>query len=56
MKTDAPKQVTWIIAVILGILGILGHYGYLPAAAAYDFLLLIGGWALLALGSVVEGL
>ena len=56
MKTDAPKQATWIIAVILGILGILGHYGYLPAAAAYDFLLLIAGWALLAAGSMLEGL
>ncbi len=34
MKLNAPKQITWIIAVVLGASGILGHV--VPIA---------GGWA-----------
>jgi hypothetical protein len=56
MNLSAPKQITWIIAVILGIVGILGQYGVVAAASAYASWLLIIGWALLAIGTAVEGL
>jgi len=46
----------WIIAVILGILGILGQYGVVAAAAPYAAWMLIIGWALLAVATMIEGL
>jgi hypothetical protein len=56
MNLSAPKQITWIIAVILGILGILGQYGVVAAAAPYAAWMLIIGWALLAVATMIEGL
>lgn len=55
MNLSAPKQITWTIAVVLGILGILGQYGVVAALAPYAIWMLIIGWALLAIGSMVEG-
>lgn len=56
MKLNAPKVITWIIAVILGLLGLLGHLGLIDALATYDFWLAFIGFALLALGSYFSGL
>jgi len=37
MKLSAPKQIVWIIAVVLGILGILGTFISIPFVSAYAF-------------------
>ncbi len=55
MKLSAPKQVTWIIAVILGVLGLLGSVGVLvPAGIAFWLTFL--GFAVLAVATFVEGI
>jgi hypothetical protein len=50
------RFVTFIIAVIIALLGLLGHLGIISAVAAYDFWLVVVGFVILALGSLIKGL
>jgi hypothetical protein len=57
MKLSAPKQITWIIALILGILGVLGTVASIPViSGALAFWLVVIGLALLLLATFVDGL
>ena len=57
MKLSAPKQITWIIALILGIVGILATLVALPVIApALGFWLVVAGWALLLIATITHGL
>lgn len=56
MKTNAPKQVTWLIAVVLGVLGIAGKMVPIGEIAPYSFWLVTAGFAALALGCVIKDL
>ena len=55
MKLNAPKQIVWIIALILGIVGILGYLADIPAITpAIAFWLVVVGWALLLIATVMR--
>lgn len=56
MSLSAPKQITWIIAVVLGVIGILGKVVPIAAVAAYAFWLVTIGFILLALATLLKGL
>ena len=57
MKLSAPKQITWIIALILGILGVLGMVApTLPLIGGLAFWLVLVGLALLLLATFIDGL
>jgi len=57
MKLSAPKQITWIIAVILGVLGVIGGLvETLPILGEYGGWLVFAGFALLALATLLDGL
>jgi hypothetical protein len=57
MKLSAPKQITWIIALILGIVGILASLTTLPVITpAIGFWLLAAGWALMLIATITKGL
>jgi len=56
MKLNAPKKLTWLIAVILGAAGLLGSFVAIPVLSAYAFWLVFAGLVLLALASFVKGL
>jgi hypothetical protein len=56
MKLSAPSQVIWIIALILGIVGILGAMGVIAALATYAFWLVVAGWVLLLIATVMRGM
>ena len=56
MKTNAPRFVTWVIAVILGVLGIIAMFVVIPKISAYAVGLLIAGFVILAIANVVKGL
>lgn len=56
MKLNAPKQIVWIIAVIVGVLGILGHFVVIPFVSAYAFWFVVVGFVLLALATLLKGL
>jgi len=56
MRLNAPKVVTFWIAVALAALGFLASQGVLSGLAAYDFWLVLAGFVLLALGTLLKGL
>jgi hypothetical protein len=56
MKLNAPKNVTWWIAVVLGVLGILGNYMAIPFVSGFAFLFVAVGFVLLALATYLKGL
>ncbi len=56
MKLSAPSQIVWIIALILGIVGILGSMGVVAALATYAFWLVVAGWALLLIATLMRGM
>lgn len=57
MRLSPPKAITFWISVALGLLGLLGNFGILGTAiAGFAFWLTFLGFALLAVGLMVEGL
>ena len=55
-RLNAPKQTTWIIALILGIVGILANLASIPVITpAIGFWLVVVGWAMLLIGAVASG-
>lgn len=58
MKLNAPKNITWIVAVILGVLGILGGLGIIAIAplVGYSFWLVTAGFVILAVSTLLGGL
>lgn len=56
MNLNAPKNVTWWIAVVLGVLGILGSLVTIPLVSDYNFLFVVAGFVLLAIATLLKGL
>jgi hypothetical protein len=57
MKLSAPKQVTWIVALILGIVGIVANLVTIPViTATIGFWLLAAAWLLLLIAAITRGL
>ena len=57
MKLSAPKQITWIIALLLGVVGILATLVTLPVITpALGFWLVVAGLALLLIATITHGL
>lgn len=55
MKLNAPKQIVWIIALVVGILGILGYLIPLPVVTGLAFWMVTVGFVLLVLGTALKG-
>jgi hypothetical protein len=53
---NAPKKVTWLIAVIVGVVGIIGHFITIPVVSSISYWLLFGGFVLLTVATLVKGL
>jgi hypothetical protein len=56
MKLSAPKQITWIIALILGVLGLLGYLVVIPVISGLAFWLVLIGLVVLLIATAVQGL
>ena len=56
MKTNAPKKVTWMVATVLGVVGVAANVVPIAALAGYSFWMVAGGFALLCLATMLEGL
>ncbi|RDI54798.1 hypothetical protein [Flavobacterium glaciei] len=52
---SAPKKITWIIGLISGILGIIGHYIDVQFLTEHNYILLLIGFFVLAVGTTVKG-
>jgi hypothetical protein len=55
-KTQAPKQVTLVIALVLWLVGLLAGLGMIQVPNNLGFWSLVGAGLLLILGSVLDGL
>jgi hypothetical protein len=53
---SAPKKITWIIGLVAGILGIIGHFAQVQVLTEYNYILLLIGFAALALGTTFKEL
>lgn len=56
LKLSAPKEITWIIAVVAGVLGLLMHFGVISLGGISAMFLVGLGFVLLALATLVKGL
>jgi hypothetical protein len=58
MKLSAPKQITWWIAVILAIVAVVFTWiiTTLTVFTGWQFVVLLVGFVILALGTFVKGL
>ena len=56
MRLNAPKFVTWLIALILGIVGLVSVFVAIPFISMHAFWVVLVGLALLLLGNAVKGL
>ncbi len=56
MKLNAPKNITWWISLILVVLGVLAKLVPIAALFPYAFWLVVIGFILLLLGTMVKGL
>jgi len=56
MKLNAPKQITFLISVILVLIGVLVVLGIVPFLPVPAFWLAVIGYTLLAFGCLLPGL
>ena len=54
MKLNAPTNLFFYISLVLVALGLAGKYAGLAAAAPYSFVLVLLGYAVLAIGVVMK--
>ena len=55
MTLNAPKQIVFIIAVVLAVLALLGYFVTIPFVTAYAFWILLVGFIVLAGGVMMRG-
>lgn len=56
MKLNRPKDVTFIVAVILAVLGLLGTLTAIPVVSGSAIWFVIVGFIVLAAGNLMSGL
>ncbi len=56
MKLNAPKSITFLIAVIVAAVGILAEALSIASLAPYAFFIVVGAFVLLALATLFKGL
>ncbi len=56
MKLSAPKQITWLISVVLVIVGVVAEFVDLSIVTDYNFWIVTAGAVLLALATYLQGL
>ncbi len=56
MKLSAPKTLTFWVAVVIALVGLLASFNVIPGIGAYAFWLVVVGFVILALGTMMEGL
>jgi hypothetical protein len=56
MKLNPPKNVSWLLAVLLGLAGLVSSYVSIPILSTFSFWLVVLGWLLLVLATYFKGL
>jgi hypothetical protein len=56
MKLSAPKQISWLIAVVLGVLGLIGALFTIPFLTNFAFWFVFVALVLMLLATFFDGL
>ena len=56
MSLNAPKQITWVIALIIGVIGILAELVTIPTISGFAFWLVVVAFVLLLLATYLKDL
>jgi hypothetical protein len=56
MKLSAPKQITWIVAIVLAVLGLIGQLFSVPVLDVAAFWLVLASGVLLLVATYLPGL
>jgi hypothetical protein len=56
VKLNAPKVITWWIALIVGAVGLVGSFVGIPIVSGIAFWLIVAALALLLIANAVSGL
>jgi multisubunit Na+/H+ antiporter MnhF subunit len=56
INLSAPKQITWVVALVLAVLGVLGYFVQISVITDAAFWLVLLGFVVLLLGTLLEGL
>ena len=55
MKLNAPKQATWLIALLLAVVGVIAYFVAIPVLSGISFWLVLVAFVLLVLGTILTG-
>ena len=57
MRLNAPKKITWLVAVVVGVVGIVGSFDFVKIIdITIAFWLVVVAFAILALATYLKGL
>ena len=56
MNLSAPKQITWLIALVIGVIGVLAYLVTIPVLSGFAFWIVVVAWVLLLVATFVSGL
>ena len=56
MKLSAPKQITWIVALVLAIVGIIAQLVTIPVLSGLAFWIVVVAVILLLVATYIDGL
>jgi hypothetical protein len=55
MRLNAPKKITWWIAVVVGVVGVLAELVTIPVLSSIAFWLVAAAFVVLALATYLKG-
>jgi hypothetical protein len=55
MRLSAPKQNTWIVALVIGLLGFLATFVTIPVLSGFAFWLVVVAFVILVLSTALGG-
>jgi hypothetical protein len=56
MELSAPKQITWLIALVIGVIGVLAYLVTIPVLSGFAFWIVVVALVLLLVATFVPGL
>lgn len=56
MQLSAPKQITFIIAVVVAVVGLIATFVAIPVLSGYAFWLVVLGFIILAAANLMDNL